>query len=395
LAGQYEWTAVNCDNSRSAPTAVFVEDGWPAAEMLGALVAKAAQWMLDKQCPAIAAASGLGPTETVANMIRTLPAHKLLTEDFESSKRRTRQVRGEPPPLTSFGDRAWPKAPGADVSWDMLDTYVQELIRLGWRSVNSITVRSEGKVGSLVALPILDPFPTLPRVSYVTSEREPDRMLRALVLLVHSLFRSAFGPDEAPGMAIMSVHHKASIADEAGFTWFSRACSCDREAVALVDAQVAADLLARASATGGRPPRGKPRRCLLYAYVGGGVSRQPNEVTGLVLRSRHVGLTAAVITAFRLVSHCWPGQARVGVEDLEHHMDSEEGAFDAQPLLEALGRLEPYFNWMLEGDKVANIYKLLSDGWVRPPPPHGPLELIRIQQETELLLDDECTPDWG
>ena len=104
-------------------------------------------------------------------------------------------------------------------------------------------------------------------------------------------------------MAIMSVHHKASVAEDDGFTWFSRACSCDREAVALVDAYVAADLVERALQKGGRPPRGKPRRCLLYAYVGGGVSRQPDEVTGLVVRSRHGGLTAAVITAFRLVSY--------------------------------------------------------------------------------------------
>ena len=169
--------------------------------------------------------------------------------------------------------------------------------------MSSITVRAEGKDGSLVALPFLGPFPDLPRVSYATSDAKPDNMLSGLVLLTHAPFRKAYGDMEEPGMAIISVHHKATIAEESSFTWFSRACSCDREAVALLEASVAADLEARATAAGGRPPRCKPRRCLLYAYIGGGVARQPQEVTGLVVRSRNVGLTAAVIAAFRLASY--------------------------------------------------------------------------------------------
>ena len=43
------------------------------------------------------------------------------------------------------------------------------------------------------------------------------------MLLVHALFRKAYGGTEEPGVAIMSDHHKASIAKEGGFTWFSRA----------------------------------------------------------------------------------------------------------------------------------------------------------------------------
>ena len=70
------------------------------------------------------------------------------------------------------------------------------------------------------------------------------------MLLVHALFREAYGGTEEPGMAVMSVHHKAWIAKEGGFTWFSRACSCDREAATLIEADVAADLVARALATG-------------------------------------------------------------------------------------------------------------------------------------------------
>ena len=62
------------------------------------------------------------------------------------------------------------------------------------------------------------------------------------MMLVHALFREAYGDTEEPGMAIVSVHHKSVIAKEGGVAWFNRACSCDREAVALIDADAAADL---------------------------------------------------------------------------------------------------------------------------------------------------------
>ena len=169
-------------------------------------------------------------------------------------------------------------------------------------------MRAEGKVGFLVALPVCDLFPGLPKVSYTTTEAELDNMLRALVLLVHALFREAFRETEEPGMAIMSVHHKATIATEVGFTWFSRACSCDREAVALIDKDAAFDLRSRALSHPSGPPPGKPKRSLLYAYFGGGVARQPEEITGLVVRTRHIGLTAAVITAAKPLSWRWLGK---------------------------------------------------------------------------------------
>ena len=67
---------------------------------------------------------------------------------------------------------------------------VQELVWLGWRSVNAVTVRAEGTVGFVVALPLMEPLPSRPALSYVTKE-EPDNTLRALMLLVHALFRGA------------------------------------------------------------------------------------------------------------------------------------------------------------------------------------------------------------
>ena len=109
----------------------------------------------------------------------------------------------------------------------------------------------------------------------------------------------------------MSIHHKAAVATEAGFTWFSRACSYDREAVALIDKDAAFDLVSLDLSHPSGPPPGKPERNLLYAYIGGGVARQPEEITGLVIRTRHIGLIAAVITAAKLLSWCWPGHEHV------------------------------------------------------------------------------------
>ena len=172
---------------------VFVKHEWPATNAVGALVADTAQWMLTARRPDIAAASGLGPVDTIFNVLRSLPTSKLLTEDLDKAKRRARQFRGEPTPLANFGARAWPTTQGAASTPETLRKFVQELAWLGWRLVDAITLRAEGKVGFLVALPFCDPLLGLPKVSYTTTEAELDNMLRALVLLVHALFRAAFG----------------------------------------------------------------------------------------------------------------------------------------------------------------------------------------------------------
>ena len=95
LAGEYNWIAVDCDK-KGAPTPVFVKPEWPSATTLGTLVAEAAQWTLDHRRIEIAAASGLGDTDDITNVLRNLPTSRLVTEDLETAKRRTRQVRGAP-----------------------------------------------------------------------------------------------------------------------------------------------------------------------------------------------------------------------------------------------------------------------------------------------------------
>ena len=85
---------------------VFVQPEWPNTHALGTLVAEAAQWTLENRRVESAAASGLGDTDDIIIVLRKLPTSKLVTEDLETAKRRTRQVRGAPPPLATFGERA-------------------------------------------------------------------------------------------------------------------------------------------------------------------------------------------------------------------------------------------------------------------------------------------------
>ena len=60
-----------------------------------------------------------------------------------------------------------------------------------------------------------------------------------------------------------------------------------------------------------RPP--KPRAPPLYCYIGMGVDRQPACITGMVVRTRGVELTADVAVACRLLGRFFPGEAPVDV----------------------------------------------------------------------------------
>ena len=262
--------------------------------------------------------------------------------------------------------------------------------------MDAVTLRAEGKVGFLVALPLLYPCLGLLALPSSTKE-EPDYALRALMLLVYALFREAYGDTVEPGMAIMSVHHKASIAKEGGFTWFSRACSCDREAATLIEADVAADLVARALSHGLGPPLGKPQRSLAYGYFGGGLTRQPAEIASIVIRTRHVGMTAAVVAAIRLVSRCWPGKENVLFNDDRVMSDQ-----DIDPLHRALSLMEPVFRTLLTGsldENLRNLLKALGTGGTAEPQRPSPQELLRVQMETDQCItagpEDEFEPDWG
>ena len=61
----------------------------------------------------------------------------------------------------------------------------------------------------------------------------------------------------------------------------------------------------------------KPRSPRLYAYVGGGVDYQPEEVSAIVVRTGDPVLLAAVVAAARLAMATWPSGGHLPTFDLE------------------------------------------------------------------------------
>ena len=111
---------------------------------------------------------------------------------------------------------------------------------------------------------------------------------------------------------MMSVHHKASVTEggEEGATWWAQACSTDREAIALLKSEDAETLLQNTDSY--RLPL-QPRAPPLHCYIGMGVGRQPECITGMVVRTWGVELIAAMVVACQLLGRFFPGEAPVGV----------------------------------------------------------------------------------
>ena len=67
----------------------------------------------------------------------------------------------------------------------------------------------------------------------------------------------------------MSVHHKASVTEggDEGVTWWTRACSTDREAIVLLKSEDT-EMLLHDKGSYRLPP--KPRAPPLYCYIGNG-----------------------------------------------------------------------------------------------------------------------------
>ena len=183
------------------------------------------------------------------------------------------------------------------------------------------------------------------------------------------------GPETLDEFAIMSVNHKASIQEEAGgFTWFARACNTDREAVILMNAEDAA--LALQEQCHLRRPR-KPRAPPLYCYIGGGIDKQPECITGIVVRTRHRGLTAAVVTACRILGLSFPGGNAEVMTDLIEADDVADWAEEA----------------------VAGLKARINSMWMpwrtqRWPGPYSMLQRIfdRLLRPTDPLLPPSADP---
>ncbi len=72
----------------------------------------------------------------------------------------------------------------------------------------------------------------------------------------------------------------------------------------------------------------------------------------MVVRTRRVGLTAAIITAFTLLSWHWPGQEHVGFYE-DQVLFGED--LDVQPLHQALHLTEHVYQTMMTGNVVSNL----------------------------------------
>ncbi len=136
----------------------------------------------------------------------------------------------------------------------------------------------------------------------------PSCLLTAFVLCVWAVFKATCPPTQAK-YGMMSVRHKASISEsegggDEGVTWWTRACNTDQEAIVLLKASGAEALLQNADRYR-RPP--KPRAPPLYCYIGMGVGRQPECITSVVVRTKSVELTAAVLVACQILGRFFPG----------------------------------------------------------------------------------------
>ena len=117
----------------------------------------------------------------------------------------------------------------------------------------------------------------------------------------------------------------------------------------------------------------------------------------IVVRTRHVGMTAAVIAAIKLVSRRWTGK-----EHVEFNDDLVMSDQDVEPLHRALRLMEHVFRTLLTGSLVENLCDLLkalgTRGTAEPQRPR-PEELLRVQMETDQYVtvgpEDEFEPDWG
>jgi hypothetical protein len=306
---------------------------------------------------------------SVQDTLRTLSSLEVVLQDQRSAKRRGEARHEGPPKLADFGAKAWPRDPAVAFQSDMTASQLRTgLVELAWRLVDHVAVQVQGKTACLTSVPMLDPLPGYVSPDYATRSSYTSEAassatakkaalgapscLTGFVLCVWAVYE-AQRTQEGRRFSIMSVHHKASVeesAGEEGVTWWSRACNADREAIILLDSKEADGLLQDAEVYT-RPP--KPKAPPLYCYIGCGVDRQPECITGMVVRTNDPALTAAVATACRILSLNFS-------DDMAVEVTSERIVAEAamQPALEDLLT------------RIGNMWV----PWAEMPQPHGMLE---------------------
>ena len=257
----------------------------------------------------------LRSSANMAQNMESLPETPLLAADLHQAKRVRRDMpTARPPP--SLGVWALPRDP-LDVIREQRGALPDVLWSLGPRLVDGLTIRPGGKVYAVTAIPVLDPYPGGTRIPYALDQNadnnKPQLEIMAIVLLTWAAYVAELGNTAQPLM-VLGVPHKASVVEGGGLEWWTRGCSCDRVAVVLISLADALELIAAAEHSM-RPPR--PKKPLLYAYLGGGVSGQPDEVSGIVVRTKDLALNAALASAVGLISATWPGNIKGAEFDVQ------------------------------------------------------------------------------
>jgi hypothetical protein len=90
------------------------------------------------------------------------------------------------------------------------------MVELGWRMVDFVAARVQGKIAFQVSIPLLDPLAGYDSPNYETwaaaapgAPCPPSNLLTAVVLCVWAVFKATGPPTQANAYAMMSVHHKS------------------------------------------------------------------------------------------------------------------------------------------------------------------------------------------
>jgi hypothetical protein len=237
--------------------------------------------------------------------------------------------------LADFGGMAWPRDPVTIFKEDWTEQQLRTImVELAWRLVDHVSIKICGDTSCQIAVPLLHPLPGFPALncalSTAPSVAPGAPLLTGFVLCVWAVYE-AHRSSESPALAMMSVYHKGGVHESCGgegMTWWSRACKTDQEAIVLLNVKEA-DLLMQTTGCYSRPCT--PRRPPLYCYVGGGVAEQPTCITHVVVRTTSPVLTAAVVTACRILGMTFPnaspsswelGAERIDSRDSPHALDN-------------------------------------------------------------------------
>ena len=266
--------------------------------------------MINEQChrKKITTATNLEPKgERVMQHLQGLPLTNLLgmTRHEAQSLGRAQGVLASP--LGDLGLNTWPRADHEVLNsiWNKRKV-TEELEELCFRLVNHVAVQLTGQTACQIVVPLLNPIWPYYTLSYVVGnagwckegQETTESMfpLQVFALLVLAIYKRHYGLG-AVDYHIMHVHHKTKAIEHEEQTYFSRSCNAEREAVVFIDPTTARELQEERQA--GRRRARKPQKPAFYLYIGGGCFGEPSCITSFVIRTKDLGLAAAVTAGVR------------------------------------------------------------------------------------------------